>query len=273
MNPIEDDSPPPPLIDVNVSLSRWPMRRAPDDETEKLVKRLTLHGVIEAWAGSYDGIFHKDVASVNQRLAKDCAATEGLRLLPMGTVNLSLPQWEADLRRCVEDHAMPGIRLHPNYHGYGLEDPRFARLLEMAANRGLIVQLAVIMEDARMMHPLLRVPAVDVSPLPSLLKNFPELPLILLNALSTVRGQQLTEILSVGRVFVELANLEGVAGIERLLPTVSHERILFGSHAPSLYFESALWKLRESTLAEFQRAAIAHDNAHHLRSGANHARP
>jgi hypothetical protein len=252
------------LIDVNVSLSRWPCRRLPYDETSELVARLRRGGVAQAWAGSFDGLLHKNLAAVNGRLAEECRRRgEGI-LIPFGSINPMLPDWEEDVRRCVEQHHMPGIRLHPNYHGYRLDDPAFARLLQLAVERRLIVQLALCMEDERMMNPWLRAPAVDPTPLAKLVKQTPGLRLVLLNTRTPASVEPLVALSGGGEVYLEIAMLEGPAGVERLLQRLPAARLCFGSHAPFYCFESAALKLKESVLTGEQSRAICRANAARL---------
>lgn len=252
------------IVDVSVSLSRWPLRRLPCDEIARLVEKLRACGVTEAWAGSLDGVFHKDVGGVNARLVRQCGKCSPGLLRPFGSVNPMLPDWREDLRRCQEDYHMPGIRLHPSYHGYRLDDPAFAELLTLAGRRGLIVQLVVRMEDPRTQHPLMRVPDVDTGPLPALLAARRGLRLVLLGALQTVRGEAITRLIRAGEVCFEISMLEGVGGIASLLGRVPVDRILFGSHLPLFILESAIFKLQESELLPARANAITHQNAQRL---------
>jgi len=252
------------LVDVNVNLGRWPLRRVPCDEPGPLVAKLRARGVTQAWAGSLDGLLHKDLGAVNARLAEDCRRHGRGLLLPFGSINPRLPGWEQELQRCIEVHRVRGLRLHPNYHGYRLDDPAFTRLLKRATECRLIVQLALLMEDERMMHPRLRVEPVDPAPLAELVRQTPGLRLVLLNALRTLRGEFLRKLISAGDVCVEISMLEGVGGVGGLLEQVPAERVLFGSHVPLFYFESAELKLKESPLTPEQRGAIGQGNARRL---------
>lgn len=249
------------IVDTNVYLSRWPTRRLPADSTSVLVEKLRARGVTQAWVGSFDGLLHADIGQVNRGLAEECTKFGKDLLKPFGTVNPTLPDWEEELRRCHADYQMAGIRLHPNYHGYKLDDPVAAQLLADAAERNLLVQIALRMEDPRTQHRLLSVPDVDATVLRTLLPKISNLRIELLNALNILRPDGLDQLLAAGNVSIEIAMLEGVNGLTRLLEHVPVERILFGSYFPFFGWESAELKLRESTLTAMHRTAISARNA------------
>jgi predicted TIM-barrel fold metal-dependent hydrolase len=252
------------MIDTNVSLGRWPFRRLPAEDAEALANRLRRGLVEQAWVGSLDGLFQRDVAGVNARLADECRNADPERLVPFGTVNPALPDWEEDLRRCHEIHRFRGIRLHPAFHGYTLADPPFARLLTLAAGRGLVVELVVTMEDTRTQHPVFRVPSVDLGPLESLVRSISALRLVVLNAFQTISLDDAQRLAGAGEVSFEIATLEGVDRLAKLVDRVSSKRCLFGSHFPLFYLDSAALKLRETKLARDVITQIVRTNAQRL---------
>jgi len=250
-------------IDVNVYLSRWPFRRLVGDEPAELVARLRQKGVSSAWAGSFDALLQRDLAGVNARLAEDCNKHGKDFLVPFGTVNPLMPFWEDDLKRCHEMN-MPGLRLYPGWHGYALNHPELVKLLRKATEVGMVVQVALRLEDERTLNPLLHLQPVDTAPLPEIVAAVPRLRLVLLNHFGLVKPALWPKLMAAGQVFAEIATVEGIGGITKLLESVSAERVLFGSHFPFFYFESAELKMKESKLEPAIERAVRSENAKRL---------
>ncbi len=247
------------LIDVNVYLSQWPFRRIPYDQPAELIDMLRAHNVVEAWAGSFEGVFHKDIAAVNTRLAETCRQHGDDLLVPVGSVNPKLTNWEIDLQRIDEEHGMPAIRLHPGYHNYSLDEPLLADVFEEAARRELLVQIVPWMQDERHHNPLMPVPTPDTAPIAELAPRFPELTVMILNGFRS--GSNLGPLVDTENVVVDFAKCDTLDPLGGYLDRIPAERIVFGSYSPMFYFESTELKLHESSLSDDQMSAITHGNA------------
>lgn len=247
-------------MDVNVWLGRWPFRNVGSDNPNEMLERLRNQGVDRACVGSIDGLFHRDIEGVNHRLADACQA-ESATLIGFGTVNPLSPDWEEDLRRCKDEHRFAGIRIAPAYHGYALDDSSVLRLFDLAAKANLLVQIVVSMEDQRTMHPILRVPNVDIRPLAAIARDRPSLRLMLLGVPPALSIVSIAEVSTAGQVFVEMSMVEGVDRLASLVDQVGAARVLFGSHYPLFYLESAVLKIRESELPETFLDKIRSGNA------------
>jgi predicted TIM-barrel fold metal-dependent hydrolase len=262
---------PPGIIDTNVHLFDWPFRRLKYAQTTALLAKLKKHRVIQAWAGTFQALLHKNLDAANARLADECRRHGDGFFIPFGSVNPVWPDWEEDLRRCHEVHHMSGIRLYPSFHNYRLDRPEVARLMELATRRSLLVQIAIDMEDERVHHPIITAPPVDAAPLTAIAKQLPQAKFQLLNGLTALQraGAALTQ--ESGIVF-DIANLEGTGTVGRLIDgkhgsiraQVPAARLLFGSHAPFFPCEAALLRLFESPLEKSQLLPIMRDNAERL---------
>ncbi|APZ94855.1 amidohydrolase family protein [Fuerstiella marisgermanici] len=246
------------VIDTNVSLFAWPFRRLPLDSTTKLMQKLRSLNVSQVWAGSFEGLLHRDIAAVNQRLAAECRPHADM--VPVGSINLALPGWPDDLQRCAGEHQMKVIRLHPNYHGYTLLDTEFTELLQLAQDASLIVQIVVAMEDGRTQHPQLQVPDTDVQPLLTLKKKYPNVRIQLLN--HRLRSPLLTQLAGLPNIYFDTARVDGTDAVPQLVKAVPKGRVLYGSHAPLLIPEAAMIRVHESgRLVDEQLRAVYTDNA------------
>lgn len=247
------------IVDTHVYLGRWPFRHVGAETAAELSKLLKSAHVSTAWAGTFEGLLHKDISGANQRLVDTCREAEAV-LVPFGTVNPMLPDWEEDVRRCHEVFRMPGIRLHPNYHGYTLSDVCFTRLLKRAAARKLIVQLVAWLDDKK--RPCLKpVPPVDLAPLAEKTAAVPSVRLIVLNGSVAADEKWLRSVVPRKDVSLDFTKLEGTNAVRKLVNMLSSDRVVFGSGAPLLSVDETVTKLALCGLSGAEVRAISCGNA------------
>ncbi len=254
------------IIDTHVYLGQWPHARLAAGEPRELCELLRQNNVTQAWVGSFDGLFHKDIAAANSRLAESCSKYGDGMLIPFGAVNPTLPDWEDDLRRCHEKHHMPGIRLHPGYHGYTLADTRFSQLLGLAAKAKLVVQLVVWLDDARHRWLTPAADSADLSP-SSLAGPRSGQPLPATPPRLMILGSRAEDIspwkaaFSRTDVYFDFSRYSPASKQVEHEALRSSERIVFGSGTPlrPLHLLSTL--LAESDITHDRRQTIEHEVA------------
>jgi predicted TIM-barrel fold metal-dependent hydrolase len=240
------------IVDTNVNVFQWPFRRLPLDRTDVLVRKLRSLRIDHAWVGSFEGLLHRDITAVNQRVFDECR--QHPELTPIGSINPMLPDWQSDLKVCLQRFKMPAVRLHPNYHGYTLANRAFADVLRRVASLGRLVQLCVAMEDTRTHHPLVRVPDVDLSPLADVMAAIPQARVQLLNYRP---GPSVPDsLVQIPGLYFDTARVEGTDGVASLLRSVKGERVMFGTHAPFLIPEASLIRVAEANLSDDAARAL-----------------
>lgn len=270
---VRDSPDSPAIVDTNVNLFQWPFRRLKYSISQDLMQKLKIHQIKEAWAGSFEALFHKDMDGVNRRLATECDKVGKNFFRPFGTVNIAWPDWMEDLRRCHENYQMPGVRIFPSYQTFDLDHPEFPKFLHELAKRGLVLQIVGDMDDLRHHHPIITTRDVNIDALLEAAKKVPTAKIQLLYWNHRVNNNLMTKIVRESKILFDTARVETAGGLGKMISgnlwnnkavPVPVERILFGSHAPYFPVEANLLKLIESPLTSDQAKSIMNANAQQL---------
>ncbi len=246
------------LIDVHAYIGHWAFRQLRHNSAEALVQRMDVHGIDRAVVASIHGILYKNVHLSNEELAEQIHLYRD-RLIPFATLNPTYPGWREDLRRCVEDLGLEGIRLYPQYHRYSLTDPAGLELIDAVTALGWTVQVPMRIVDRRQRHPWDLARDITPGEFVAAFSVRPETRWMVLNGL----GFDPTQLADSARFVIEISRMTSVLqrNIPILIEAIGAEHLVFGTGMPFKVPEPALLKLEALDVAAEVKERIAWRNA------------
>lgn len=106
-------------------------------ESDEFLALMDTNGIDQAWVFTLDGLYF-DPAPHNDRLLEFCAA-DPRRLIPFCTVHPRYADPVGELRRCVLDLGMRGVKFHPWLQAFSPMDPAMDAIGDEIQRLGLPV--------------------------------------------------------------------------------------------------------------------------------------
>lgn len=250
------------IVDANCAIGHWPFRRLWTETADGLLRLLDRADIDRAVVAHTHAVFYRDPHQSNAELAAALRPHRD-RLIPLASLHPEFAGWRDDLRQCVEEWGMAGLRLYPGYHRYALGGDAAAGLLAEAERRGLPVSVGCAFEDPRQRHPMDTAPDVAEHDLGAAARRFPGVTFLATNAPLTVMEMAVHHVprqqnlhFDTSAVTGPLAETIGAAGA-----LLGPRRLLLGSHAPFKYPEIARLRLEFLDFAPEDAAAVSGGNA------------
>lgn len=231
------------IIDVNTSWGFWPIQKFPHDTIADLDSQLGRAGIEEAWVSATESVLYPEPDTYDRRLFRKIA--EFPRLRGVKTVNPILANWQSQCRRLLESNSPPAaLKIFPNYHGYHLDDSD--EVARYAAAQGLPILVQMRLNDERNQPTFLQVNGVKPQEMAAFSKRHPDTAFI---ALCPYLGELPVLSEGSGNLYADISFLDGGDVLQQSAEILGRERLMFGSHAPFLYPESAILKIKHSSLS------------------------
>lgn len=257
------------IYDVNAYLGHFAFRQLRHNTPDALLRQMDAKGIERAVVSSASAITYRNAQSGNEEL--DAAVRPHRdRLIPFAVINPSYAGWEDDLKTCLDQFGMKGLRLYPKWHNYGLADACASELIAAVTERDLPVSIPMRVEDYRQRSWLVDVPDIRPAELVDVIQAHSKARFILVNGVGfsgSPLGRDSDKLPA--NYWIEISRLSAVLGNEigQLLTHLGPDRLVFGTGMPFKYPDPSLVKLEVLDAPEEVKDKIRRDNAAALLGG------
>jgi len=256
---MSDASPAVPVIDASAWVGTYPFRHIARSEPTDLADRAERLGIERLVVSAFENLFWQNGLAAVPIWVDRLADQARLEYWPV--VNPAHPGELRRLAPLLDRFGPRGLRLVPWYHGYSLWDPAVVRLMDLARERGLVVQVFARIADERW-HWLLKVPARNVGDQLDYFTSRFVGDRVLLSALNGPELQALAGRLTAQPgLYADLSRLRGpLFAVEHLTRTVPPAKLVFGSLWPIQIIEATLWQVTWVELPSSTTRCVLHDS-------------
>ena len=256
------------IVDTNVLLGRWPFAPLKYDNVEGVLTLMDRAGIDKGVVTSLNSVFYYDCEIGNREVGEVCKQHPD-RFIPLAVINPNLLLWKDHLKECIENYGVKGLKLHPDYHKFGLLEERAAEVMREAKRLMLPIYIQTSLLDMRHHPGYCLVSEVPISEVAQVVDRYPENTFIVGGGQWFMqRAVQLTK--SVRRnknLYIVTDGCGGpFDGLGTLVEQIDSSKLLFGTRTPILYAEAAKLVIDQSKISAADKENILGGNAAELLS-------
>ncbi|MDR2578751.1 MAG: amidohydrolase family protein [Chitinispirillales bacterium] len=191
-------------------------------------------------------------------ISKGCADSKFPGMIQFGSLHPELDDFEAEINFMV-DNGIRGIKMHPEYQYFYIDDPKYFPMYEKLASSGLIVVLHSGKDPGPFTNDHALPPAIR-----KVHENFPRLKMVAAHMGGWMVWDDVMDVLAGINIFLD------TSAIYRLLPPEKFvklcrkhgcDKILFGSDSPWYDQKESVEWIRRSGLTDKEIEVIFYKNA------------
>lgn len=186
------------------------------------------------------------------------ASIQDDRVVSFGSIHPDTPDWRGELRR-LTDLRLPGVKFHPEYQDFTVDEPRMFPLYEAICAAGLIVLFHAGIDLAYGEPPRCRPAGLS-----RIIEAFPKCRWVAAHLGGYLHWDAVEEHLLGRPIYLDTSYCYADLGKERmasLLRGHGAERILFGTDSPWVEQKKAVDEIKSLGLTPAEEAAILGGNA------------